>query len=85
MPKPTLICFPSPKTLRRLTYRTSLFRLDDGSYYCSRHRSRDLVLYREDLCDIAIIAFRPYVPDRLGFDKPGGNSNTVATAADAAF
>src|SRR6185503_3150039 len=45
----------------------------------------DLVLNRENVCEVAIVAFRPHMSARGGIDQLCGDSDAVARAADRTF
>src|SRR5229473_1989862 len=56
-------------------------RWGDGDCY----RFGNLVLYREDIGEIAVVALGPDVVASLGFDQLGGHTDPIAGLTHAAF
>jgi len=85
MPQATLAGFPCAKALRRLAKGAANLGISNGWQDSSDDSHPDLVLHRKHIFECAIITLSPNVVPRLRIDKLGGDTNTAATAAHAAF
>ena len=69
----------------RLSHRALPLSVVDRWSNRYRHRLGDLVLYREDVGEIAIVPLRPDVIPGLGLDELRGDADTITGLAHAAF
>src|SRR3954454_1527933 len=85
MPKAALIGGPGIETVRRLAHRALPFGI--GYRRCDRNSYRlgDLVLHRENVSEIAVIALSPDMLAGFGLDQLRGDADAVAGFAQAAF
>src|SRR5207237_7869399 len=70
---------------RWFAHRAAQLSLGDGRSNGDRHRLGDLVLEREDVSQIAVVAFRPDMLSALGLDQLRGDPEPVAGLAQAAL
>jgi hypothetical protein len=77
-PQPALIGGPCVEARRRLPHGASLLGLGDGRGNRERHRLGDLVLHREDVGEIAIVALGPDMLAGFALDKLRGYADPIA-------
>src|SRR5262249_168476 len=66
-------------------HRTLLFRLGDCRNHSLDYGSANLVLYLENVGQIAVIPFGPHMPARHGIDELRSNPNAVDRPSDTAL
>src|SRR5262249_12406679 len=85
IPQPPLVCRPGVDIPRRLADGPLLLGLGDGWGNSDGDRLGDLVLYRENASEVAIVAFGPDVLAGLRLDQLRRHPDTLAGFAKAAF
>src|SRR5215471_7503898 len=85
MPQAALIGRPSIEVPRWLSYGPSELGIEDGRGDRDRHSLRDIVLHREDVGEIAVIAFSPDVLAGLRLDELPSDTDAIACFTQAAF
>ena len=85
MPQPALVGSPGAEATRRFAHRAVQFGVSNRRRDSNCHRLRDLVLYRKDAGEIAVIALRQDMLAALGLDHLCADANPVAGFAQAAF
>src|SRR5215472_4092055 len=85
MPQAALIGRPSIEVPRWLSYGPSELGIEDGRGDRDRHSLRDIVLHREDVGEIAVIAFSPDVLPGLRLDELPSDTDAIACLTQAAF
>jgi hypothetical protein len=85
MPQPALVGRPGVEVVWRLAHRPLQLGLSDRRGDRDRHRLTDLVLHREDVGEVAVVALGPDVVAGLRLDQLSGNADAVAGFAQAAF
>ncbi len=68
MPQAALVGAPGVEAPRRLAHGAMLLGIGDSRGDGDRHRPGDLVLHREDVGEIAVVALGPDVVAGLGLD-----------------
>src|SRR6516225_3196459 len=85
MPQAALIGRPSIEAFRWFSRGPLELGIADGRGDCNRYSLRDLVLYREDVDKIPVVALGPYVVASLGVDELRGHADAVAGFAQTPF
>ena len=85
MPQPTLVGSPGVEAAGRLAHRALLLGLGDGRSDRGGDRLRDLVLHREDVDEVTVVALGPDVLPGFGLDQLSGDADAVAGFPQAAF
>jgi hypothetical protein len=81
MPQPALIGGPGVEAPRRLAHRALLLGVGDRRGDGDRYRFGDLVLDREDVGEIAVVALGPDVDAGLGLEELCGDTDPLAGLA----
>src|SRR6516165_4557976 len=84
MPQTALVSRPGVETARWFAHRALPLGIGNrgGNGYC--HSVRNLVLHREDIGEIAVVALGPDMLAGLGLDQLRGDPDTIAGFAQAA-
>ena len=85
MPQTALIGGPGIQGSGRLAYGASKLSVGNSRRNGNRHRLGDLVLHREDVRDITVVALRPDMIAGLRLDQLRGNANAVARFSQTTF
>jgi len=85
MPQTSLIGGPGVEASRRLAQSPVLLGIGNRWGDSDRHSLGDLVLQREDVGKIAVVALGPDVLAALGLDQLRGDADAIAGFAQAAF
>ena len=85
MPEPALISGPGVEALRRLPYRASQLSVGNRRGQSGRQCMCNLILHRENIGQIAVVAVGPDVIPCFSFYGLGSNADPIAGPAHAAF
>src|SRR6516165_5569998 len=85
MPQAALISGPGVETPRRFAQGALLLGFGDRRGNRDGYRFGNLVLYREDVGEVAVVALGPDVFSTLGVDELRGDPNAIAGFTQAAF
>src|SRR6516165_5237498 len=85
MPQAALIGGPSIEVPRWLSYGPPQLGIADGRGDRNRYSLGDLVLHREDVGKIPVVALGPDVVAGLRFDELRGDADPISGLAHAAF
>src|SRR5882762_8269000 len=83
MPQAALISSPGVGAFGWLAHRPPLFGIGDGRGDSYRHRLADLILHREDVGEVAVVAVGPDMVAGLRLDQLRGDADAVAGFAQA--
>jgi hypothetical protein len=85
MPQTGLIRRPGIEAIRRLVHRALLFGGSNSRSGRDCNRFGDLVLHRENIRELPVVAVGPDVIARFGFDQLCGDPDTIAGLSQAAL
>src|SRR5712691_8287058 len=69
MPHTAVIAFPGVEAVRRFAGGALALAAFDGGHDGGRHSGGDLVLHREDVAEVAVVALGPEVPAGCRLDQ----------------
>src|SRR5216684_982617 len=85
MPQAPLISRPGIEALWRFAHGPLQLGIGNGRGDGDRYRFGNLVLHREDIGEIAVVALGPDVVASLRFDQLGGHTDPIAGLTHTAF
>src|SRR5262245_25078431 len=85
MPETAMIGFPSDQTVGRLAADAQPLGLRHSGLDSQGHALCTLVLYGENVSEVAVISLRPQVSACSGLDKLTSNANATTRLADTAL